>query len=229
MILDYILNNCTWTRLGIDCPDANSARLVHKFLREAILNRHLYVCKAIGFEIKSTFKSRPHAGTYIARHTQVADSYPEVMVHLQDKLFLTNKSCVARTSLKSGGNTVDSTQFYVDGKYEISAIATSPYICRVTEQSVFFNLQLSYDCGYKSCSENSRALENSFFPCNTDFYAGDFFRVLPPVFGSSQIRINYYNNVDYNTLRELLSNWAEAVRMRNVRKEELTWVLSFGL
>ena len=229
MIIDYVLNSCKWTPLGLECPDANVALVVHKFLREAILDRHMYVCKCTGFDVMATTQSRPHTGTYISRHPLLGDSYPEIMVRLQDKVFLTNKSCVARGSLPAGENYVDTTDFHVDGAYTIKAIAPDKYLCRVLNNNVILTLQLSYDCGYRSCANNSRALKNDFFPCNTDFYVGEFFRVLPPVFGSNIVRVNYYHGATSDVLRLLLSNWADMARNMNVRKEELSWLLSFAL
>lgn len=228
MILDYVLNECQWTPEGVICPNADVASTVHRFLREAILDRHMYVCKCIGFEIKSTTKARAHTGTYIARHAQLADSYLEILVKLQDKLFLTDKSCVARAAMSAGEVTVSNSNFYVDGKYEVKAVSVDDYICRVTEDNIIMNLQLSYDCGYRHCANNSRALNNSFFPCNTDFYTGDFFRVLPPIPESNLVRINYYYDTDYTILKDLLSKWYNLVKKLNIRKEELAWMLSFG-
>ena len=78
MILDDILDKYQWSPLGIITPDAVTARKVFKFLREAILDNHIYVTKAIGFKFDSNYTARSHTGTYIARHVQIGDSYAEV-------------------------------------------------------------------------------------------------------------------------------------------------------
>ena len=229
MIIDYVLNNCTWTPYGVTCPDANTTLIVHKFLREAILDRHIYVCKVIGFEMHSPVAIRPHVGTYIARNVLVADSYPEIMVNIQNMFFLHNKSCVARSALYAGPIYSDNTDFVVDGRDCLKAINSDPYMMRVLDKHILLNLQISYDCGYRGPAKNSKTLDKQFFPCCTDFYVGDYFRVLPPTFGSKEIRINYYSNCTPDNLRTLLENWSNLVKARDIRKEELTWVQSFGL
>ena len=89
-------------------------------------------------------------------------------------------------------------------------------------------LQLSYDCGYRSFSDNSKTLKNEFFPCNTDYYTGDLFKVLPPVFGSREVKINYYKGADSSLLKSMLTDWYDTIKTLNIRKEELSWLLSFG-
>lgn len=229
MIIDFVLNNCTWTPYGISCPNANDALTVHKFLREAILDRHLYVCKVIGFEMHSPVAFRSHAGTYIARDVLAADSYPEIMVNMQKMFFLYNKSCIARSSCYGGIVYTDKTDFVVDGRDCLQVINTDNYLMRVLDKYLLLNLQISYDCGYRSPAKNSKTLDKQFFPCCTDFYVGDYFRVLPPQFGSKDIRINYYYDCTQETLRTLLENWGNLVRNRDIRREELEWVQSFAL
>lgn len=227
MIIKYLLDNCTWTEYGIQCPNANVARVLHKFLREAILDRHLYLCKVVGFGLKSHHKSRNHMGTYIARHQQVGESYPEVMVNLQDKIFMCDSSCVVRSVVAPGVGTVDNTLFYINRDTAVPVMCTQKNLCTAIGNQVLFDLQLAYDCGYRNNVTNSKMLDSSYFPCNTDFYAGDFFRVLPPQFGSKDIRINYYHGATVDTLRTLLGNWYKACISKSVRKEELVWVQNF--
>ena len=80
MILETVLNKLEWTPYGIQCPDIMTAKIVHKFVREAVLDRHIYLNKVIGFTINTNNTFRPFAGTYIARHKQIGESYPEIMV-----------------------------------------------------------------------------------------------------------------------------------------------------
>ena len=86
-MLKKILNELQWTPYGIACPDAKTAHTVHKFLREAVLDRHIYLSKIIGFAVKSSTHFSVYSGTYIARHVQLGESYPELTVKLSDKIY----------------------------------------------------------------------------------------------------------------------------------------------
>lgn len=227
MIINYLLEQCKWTPYGIECPNVNVALKLHKFLREAILDRHLYVCKAVGFELRSPHKLRNHMGTYIARHQQIGESYPELMVNLSDKLFLSNISDVVRSVAKNGVNTVHDLKLYHNRDIEVPCLYTNETYCTAIDKDVLFNVHLAYDCGYRHSSVNSALLSDTFFPCCTDFYAGDFFKVLPPDFSSSTVRINYYHGATPDTLRMLFSYWRDAYNTNSIRKEEMEWLQSF--
>lgn len=227
MILEDILNTFEWTPYGINCPDYITMRTAHKFLREAILDRHMYVCKVIGFDISTSAMSRGHAGTYIARHRQLCESYPEVMLHLQDKLFMTTSNADLRVTLNAGENTIGNVEFLNDKREPVRPLYLDEEVCRVIDKTCTLRLKVVYDCGYRSCQQNSKKLGSDYFPCFTDFYTGDFFRVLPPEPSGNTINVKYYNGATKEDLRLLLTNWLNAIVSGGIRKEERVWLRSF--
>lgn len=227
MILQDIISKFVWTPYGIQCPDQPTFMLAHKFLREAILDRHLCLCKVIGFEVKSQVLTRSHTGTYIARHKQIAESYPEMMVLLSDKIFLTNSNRDIICNLRSGENTVDNTMFEGPEHEQISLIYRNNEICRVIEQTCQLKLKVIYDCGYRNNQVNSKRIGTDYFPCNTDFFLGDYVRVLPPDFTSNIVQLRFYNGCTQENLKTLLEYYWEAIQAGSLRKEERGWLQNF--
>lgn len=227
MILKDIIYSYAWTPYGIVCPDVNSMKLAHKFLREAILDRHLYVCKVIGFEIKSNVMSRAHAGTYIARHKQIAESYPEIMLNLQDKVFLTPNSKDLQCELKSGENKITTVGFMDADKNPVPALYTREDICRVIDKTCTLKLKVVYDCGYRYCQQNSKKVGSECFPSYTDFSVHEFFRILPPEPSGTTINLRYYNGATEASLKQLLAQYWSAIQSGSLRKEEREWLQNF--
>ena len=227
MILQEIISKFVWTPYGIQCPDYATMKLAHKFLREAILDRHLCVCKVIGFEIKSATMSRAHTGTYIARHKQIAESYPEVMLNLSDKVFMTSLNGEITCGLETGQNTTHDTVFRDSEGKEVPVLFQNPDICRVIDKTCALRLKVVYDCGYRYCQANSKRIGSDFFPCYTDFYVGDFFRVLPPEPSGNIVSIRYYNGADVKMLQEMLQRYWVITQSGSLRKEEREWLQSF--
>ena len=93
-MLDYVLNKTVWTPYGIECSDHATAKKVHKFMREAVLDRHICIRKVIGFSIHGDNGNKLYSGTYIARHINMGDSYPELAVVYSDKVFMTTANQV---------------------------------------------------------------------------------------------------------------------------------------
>lgn len=229
MILQTILSDLPWTPYGIQCGDARTAAIVNQFLREAILDRHVYVSKVVGFTIKTNNTFRPYAGTYIARHKQVGDSYPELMLNLQDKVFVNTGLTTASTVLKPGDNTMETNVFGDLREIEAKALYTNNRICRCLEKEAILSCMLVYDCGYMHMATSSHIMKPEYFPCNVDYFIGDYFRILPPRRGDTIVQIRYYHGATEQDLRDILSKWFVAIATNSVREVEKIWLQRFVL
>lgn len=229
MIIDTILNKCTWSPYGITCPDVQTMRVVHRFMREAILDRHLYVNKVIGFQLSKSSISRGHAGTYIARHPQLCESYSEVMLSLSNKVFLSDVNGDILVDMNAGDNEVPKLMFVNEKQDFVKVLYEDPHVCRVVDKMCTLRLRTVYDCGYRSCQQNSKKVGQDFFPCCTDFSVGEFFRVLPPEPSGSTVSMRVYNGATWDDLRTLLQLYLKAIQEGSVRKEEREWLRSFML
>ncbi len=224
-----LIRELPWTPYGIQCSDSAVAHRVHKFLREAVLDRHIYVSKVIGFSIETNNTFRASTGDYITRHEQIGESYPELMLNLQDKVFLNAGQKYLDVVLKTGINTTLSSQF--EGTYNqavIEVLYEKPVICRCLKRETILRVALSYDCGYMHMSDTCKNLEKKYFPCNTNFSIAPFFRVLPMEPDATLIPIRYYNGATEAQLKNILSTWSIHVKTGNIKEEESLWLQSFG-
>lgn len=227
MILEDILNKLTWSPYGIQCPDIYTAKLVHKFMREAVLDRHIYISKVIGFAVKTNNTFRPFAGTYIARHKQIGESYPEVMVNLLDKVFLNTSKTQLDTILSVGSNTTLNCNFD-DGEGNIvDVLSTKPDICRCLDKQTVFRVKLQYDCGFRDMARNTKDLKPEFFPCYTDFSLADYVRILPMQPGTVLVPIRYYNGMTEEKFKDILGKWLLYIQTKSLKGEESLWLQSF--
>ena len=90
-MLDEIINAIVTQ--GSDDIQTNSPtefRRFNRFLRQAILDRHICVTKAIGVSFTNHTPSMKRAAHMVALegYETVGESYPELMLKMQDKLFL---------------------------------------------------------------------------------------------------------------------------------------------
>lgn len=229
MIVDKILNELQWTPYGIQCPSTEIAWQVHKFLREAILDYHLYVTKIIGFRINSNNTFRSHAGTYIARHMQIGESYPELLVKMLDKVFLDIGTQDLTAMLHAGANTLPDTTFTNERNEIVKTLYTDPELCRVIEKDCMLQVKTLYSCGHNSMQQNSKQIGSEYFPCYTDFSVMDYFRVLPIQPNDTLVPIRSYNGATLDDLKTILIKYLLHINMSGIRKDELTWVQSFTL
>lgn len=226
MFIQDLLTKCNWTVYGVECPDANMTAMAHKFLREAILDRHLFVCKVIGFDFTVGSMSRAHAGTYIARNKQIGESYAEVMLNMSDKVLLTTSNGDITVEITDGQNTVHNVTFENSEHQPVPILYTNENVCRVLDKSCLLKLKVVYDCGYRTCQQNSKKIGADYFPCYTDFYVGDFFRVLPPEPGNI-VAIRFYNGGTIEMLKLLFERYLQTILAGGLRKEEREWLRGF--
>lgn len=218
-----------WTPYGIQCRSKEEAFKVHKFMREAILDKHVYISKIIGFTIQSNNTFRVGTGDYITRHEQLGESYPELMIKLQDKVFLHAGQVFLEVFLHTGmNNVIDNPFIGVSNKLDIEFLYENPEICRCLKKDVVLRVALSYDCGYKHMSVTCKGLDKEFFPCCTDFTIAPFYRVLPKESESTLVPIRYFNGATESQLRDILRTWNTHIKVGNVRMEEKLWLQSFG-
>lgn len=226
-MLDYILNKTVWTPYGIECGDHATAKQVHKFMREAVLDRHICIRKVIGFSIHGDNGNKLYSGTYIARHLNMGDSYPELAVIYSDKVFITSANQV-NLFMQVGENQISKLAQMANPAFEV--LFTNDYAGRALSQSATVCLRLHYGSGYRSMADNSKILDPEFFPCNTDFSIQNFVRVLPFAPGdttSTLVPIRYYNNMTESQFRDILTTWLIHGKSNNLNSEELKWMQSF--
>lgn len=228
MVLETILNSLMWTPYGIECGSVEMARIVHKFLREAVLDRHIYISKVIGFSVKTNNTFRPHSGMSIARHPQIGESYPEIMNNLSDKVFIGVNTDYLDTVLTVGDNDVVNQPFGDLRDYAAEVLYENPRICRCLMKETIFRVRIQYNCGFVSMPENSKVLTPDFFPCYTDYSLAEFFRVLPRTQDSTLVPIRYYNGATEQQFKDILSKWLVYSKTNSVSKEEALWMQSFG-
>lgn len=229
MVLSAIVNDLTWTPYGIECNNPDTAHLVHKFLREAVLDRHICVNKVIGFAVKTNNTFRPYSGVSIARHKQIGESYPEVMINLLDKVFLNTTKDYLDTMLVAGMNNVVDQPFGDLRDYSAETLYVNPKICRCLMKETVFRVRIQYDSGYRSMQENSKCLSDEFFPCYTDYSVASFFRIPPMQKGSTLVSIRYYNGATEGHFKDILSAWLVYSQSGSLKKEDALWLRSFAL
>lgn len=220
MILETLIKDVAWSEKGIHCNDNEVGKKVYDFLYELILDSHLYVTKPIGFYIENS-TSYSKTGTYIARNSQVGESYPELMTNLQDKVFLHSTAPVVKADMSCGKMTTD-----IFGE---DVLCVSNYVCRVLDGNCRIVVKLATDCGYKTLKETSKQLDSKFFPMNTYFNINDFVRVIPTVGDYRNVELRYYYGMSYKTLQEMLHRYLGMLNNMNVSEEERAWASSFTL
>lgn len=227
MIFEKLLHGCVWNGNTIIAPSEEDAKVIHKFLREAVLDSHLYVTKVIGFAIGAA-DSRNQSDTYISRHTQMGDSYVEMMVNLQDKVFINAPDNELTLLLEPG-------EVYVKDGYvqsfhtQIRTLSTSPYICRNLSKECLLQLRLATSCGYRSIDANSHLIDESYFPMYTHFNISDYVRVIPKREGLNYITLSFYHGFTVEDFKTVLENNYKLYQQHAMRKGEEKWVQSFGL
>lgn len=228
-MLNHILNDLTWSLYGIECSSHEEATQVYHFMREAIQDRHIYIKKVIGFAIHGDNGNQLHGGTYIARHMNMGDSYPELAVVYSDKVFLTAENSL-NLLLRIGSNTMRDLATTSMQNFEV--LYANDYAGRALTQSATVCLMLHYGAGYRTMAENSAVLEPEFFPCNTDFCLKPFVRVLPFApndITSTRVQLRFYNGMTSEQFRDILTTWLIHSRSNNLNSEELKWMQHFTL
>lgn len=223
MIVKTALEDFVWGTSGLSHPDPKLVYDVYQFIRELILDSHLYMTKVIGFYVKNrTMRSK--SGTYIARNVQIGESYAEMAVKLTDKLFVSVSGNDLNIGMECGVvRAADCKTALGNGKL----FYTNDEICRVINGECILCLKLQTNCGYRDMRQNSAELPSEYFPMNTYFNIYDYVRVLPMLDGDTHIRLKFCNGMDVETLKLLLVQYCNMVSSELVNEEELAWIYSF--
>lgn len=225
MILEDILD-MHWSPYGIACGDMNVTAKVRKFLREAVLDRHIYITKVVGYVLSSNNILRVSSGSYITRHEKLGESYSEIMVNLLDKVFLYSNDSEARIELECGMNTMHNNKFIDKSGKDIETLYVNDKVCRVLDGNIQLKLAMSYDCGYKSMPDNSKLLDSKYFPCYTDFSLQDYVRVPPrPRTGDlGVVELRYLNGMTEQIFKDILTKWLSYYKAGDIKEEERIWL-----
>lgn len=229
MILNTILNSIAWTPYGLVCPDAVTAKVIHKFMREAVMDRHICISKVIGFTIKSNNTIRSAGNASIARHKQIGESYPELMCHLLDKVFINVNTDTLDMLLSVGMNTLENNCFGNLREYSAEVLYTDAGVCRCLKNDAILRVWLQYDCGYRGMASNSKILNKEFYPCYTDYSLEEYVRVLPMMRDQTLVPIRYYNGMTEEIFKNILSKWLVHLSTSSLKKEEKLWLQNFTL
>lgn len=239
-MLTYIIENLQFTPSGIVCPDAVTAKKVNLFLREAVLDRHIYLQKAIGIKVVSStnIQDMSSRGTNISRHPHIGESYIELVHNIHDKIFLrpmTND--LIWTQLKPGLCTMNDIDFISSNHSILDMLWTNPVVA--TSLSSFgaksgdmmsqcrLVVKTCYDCGYRGFADNSSVLSNDMFPCDTNYSLADYIRILPMITPSHIVNVRYYNGCTPEIFKSILQTWNNFIKSQNIKEEESEWLRNF--
>lgn len=224
-MFDYILNNCAWLPDGsLVCDSVEDASNVRRFLRELILDSHLYVNKAVGFKIRTAGRAES-GGVKIARYNAIGESYIELMNNLSNKVILDPSVQHIRVELHTGINTVDSCIFKSDDNREIKVLYEDPYICRVLDDKKHtLTLDMKVSSGYLDMHSASKFTDG--FPAYVYYNIGNFVRVRPSI-NSTFVTLNYYNGFNPELFKKLLEINMGRYQSAIARGEDRAWKRNF--
>lgn len=236
MILsDIIQSQPVWDDNGIHCKDAEQYRLFHRFLREAVLDRHIPHYKAIGVSFMNVDKpiKRLRSLVNIEGNDSIGESYPELMLNLQDKVFIsevpTSKEVtVLNCAVNTGSNRLPGVPF-VNASNAIMqehVLYTRPDICVVMSDAAVLQVHCYYSCGYLDMSRTSRLVSKTVFPFYVDYSLQDFVRVLPPPRDGAEttVRVRFFNGMTRDIFITILRQWEESLKFIDFGTEEKLWL-----
>lgn len=238
MLLDEIINAIVTQ--GSDDIQTNSPtefRRFNRFLRQAILDRHICVTKAIGVSFTNHTPSMKRAAHLVALegYETVGESYPELMLKMHDKLFLDFTTPLGNIGVvplqvvpKLGENTVPDLSFkkslMESNSSAVKVLYTNPYVMNLLATPLVMVIHTYYSSGYLDMSKTSRIMEDKIFPFNTDFSLQDYVRILPPRPGDTAIKLRFFNGMTRNYFIAILSRWKQYLETNNCRREEKLWL-----
>lgn len=226
-----------WSENEIVFPNAAMYKKAFKFIREAILDRYLYNTRVIGFRFtESSYAfSRGMCQEATIRHMQVGDAYPEMILNLKDKVFLSKPNgdspAVMRTQV--GVNYLPERKFsttsFSENKTNYSVLFTNPYVCRIAEaknQNIDLYVRVAEGCGYVPMEVNSKLIPKDYFPCYTDYSLTEFVRVLPPDKDSNKpvIKFMFRNGMTSMALKGLFINYSNIAKQGRLDMKGVQWL-----
>lgn len=225
MVLNDILNQGVQiVPNGFQCSTPDGAMKVFKFIREAVLDRHIYITKAVGVRFTNDVHSKADSDgkVHIEGYYNCGESYPELMLNFNDKVFLTDPSTeIITIPCRVGRMSIDKV---MDAD---SILYQNPYIAQVLSNSMSIELAVRYSCGFSSMSENSK-VSSDMFPFMTDYSLSEYVRVLPMLYGETLIRLKFLHGMTMVKFINILRKWNLLAEQYRIKKEELIWLQSFG-
>lgn len=228
-LLDTILNDLQWSDEGIICRDYAEKKLVHKFMREAVLDRYIYNARIAGVCVSTADSKTSVAKTYISKHNSIGESYAELTSQLSDKVFFLTSNQVLTVSLNKGANKIEDVSF-IRGGSPVSRLYVNDNVCRALHDNVVLSVFVTYDYGYKSMADNSKAIKSQhsskYFPCNTDYSLAQYVRVLPPT-QDSVVHMRFYNGMNPEYFKLILENWKKVIELGKMPEEVQKWLKTY--
>lgn len=225
MLLDDIVSGAVQiTEQGIQCATPDGAWRVFNFMRQAILDRHIYITKAIGVQFVNDVHAKATIGgnIHIEGYYNCGESYPELMVNLSDKIYLVPSNLEVLDITCNPG--VVNVQDVLNAQ---GVLYTNPYMLRVLSNAMVMRLTLKYDCGFRTMSYNSR-ISSNMFPFYTNNSLDQFVRVIPMRKGETFVPMRFRHGMTPQKFMQILTNWQRAASARDIAKEELIWLQNFA-
>lgn len=225
MLLNDILSGgVKFTPTGIQCSSETGAMKVFKFMREAILDRHVYVSKAVAVKFTNDVHSRSYTDgkLHMEGYYNCGESYPELMVNLLDKVFLVAPS-QDKVEFQCKPGVVNMRDVMPAGRY----LCENEYVLRTLTNSMTLEVMLRYGSGFSSMSKNSKIAAGAF-PFYTDYSLQEYVRVLPMMPGETFIKMKFLKGMTLEKFMEILLNWNVVMENQSAAREELIWLQSFG-
>lgn len=234
MILSEVIqHSAAWDSVGYHCTDAEQYRRFYRFLRQAILDRHIPQSKVIGVSYIKSDKSIKRLKSFvnIEGNDSVGESFPELMLNLQDKIFLPTQA-PSRTlkqyscTLPTGVHTIMDSKIQDAEQRAVPVLYTKPDMCTVMNDSVIIELHIYYGCKYMDMSATSHLLTKNVFPFYVDYSLQDYIRILPrrPEDTDNTIKIRMYNGMTKDLFIQLLYDWETALSNIDFGTEEKLWL-----
>lgn len=225
MFLDTLLACSEFTPTSIQFPNADFAHKAFLFLRQAVLDRHIGIVKAIGVDFVHNAQNKLSIDNLVSieGYSNCGESYPELMLNLQDKIFLTD---MAKTSFTVDVNKGDIkiTDVTFPGAL---VLHENDRFLRVLTNSMGVVVHVAYGNGYHSISRNSKIIPKGAFPFSADYTLAPFVKILPVRDMQTAIPVKYQHGMTHALFKGLLAQWAPVSTSNDFGAEELKWLQSF--
>lgn len=232
-ILHPLISEGIYLNNEIRFPSVDKAMKAHKFLREAILEREVPITKAIGVEFvldpSSTSGKEPlsrEASIPLEGYSKCGESYPELMVNLQDKVWLTSRyidyflghaeeSSDCRMNAPTLEMQVHNHSLYQDKSMPVCLMLKDKVFRNMYNDRLAIKIHVAYGRGLVSLSRNSRRLmslvpkiaSREAFPFQTDYSLAPFIRVLPVRQYTESVPIMCLHGMTGELFRGVLVDW----------------------
>lgn len=221
-MLENILR-CTFTNTGLEVPGDINPLILHRFMRQSILDAHLPIIKPIGFALNASKKLHKQSAT--ERCSYCLENMIEIASNLDNIVFLdvSNNRVISEQGV--GEISVDKPIFFSNTR-PVRTLYTQPHVM-TTIKPLSIEIFVTENTGYKTMKDNSKIMtKDKFFPLNSYHHIIEFVRILP---FNGKIQYKLLNGMTPEELRALYLNYAVKYASKLLSKEELQWVSSFDL